>query len=464
MVAWGSRSVEVFQKIQQIGAGTYGQVYMARNKETNEVVALKKVRMDNEKEGFPITAIREIRILKQLNRMDHPNVVRLKEIVVSHDNEYNKGKGGIYMVFEYMDHDLTGLMESPASHYFSEPQIKCYMKQLLEGLFYCHSNRVLHRDIKGSNLLIANDGRLKLADFGLARGWDEKPDTNYTNRVITLWYRPPELLLGATNYGPAIDLWSTGCILAELLTKKAIFPGRNEIEQVEKIFRLCGSPTEENWPSYKQLPWVNLIPERIYPRRLREVYNNIDPLALDLLDKLLCLDPRRRITAENALDHDYFFTAPLPAPAGSLPHYPPSHEFSVKKQKRRRAELDAQAASSAGSKRNKPQQHPPAPRGHIAHHPGGAGAVPPTYVQPLVHGHAPPIPGGYGSHPPHGGPHPAHGGPHPPALHQHSAPYPPQAGAPGHHQQHAPQHPYATHPPHQQHPHPGHPAHRPYHR
>ncbi|KAL6043182.1 Cyclin-dependent kinase C-1 [Balamuthia mandrillaris] len=328
---WGSRSVEIFQKLEQIGEGTYGQVYKARNKYTKEIVALKKVRMDNEKEGFPITAIREIKILKEL---DSEHVIKLKEIVTSKASNLNNGKGSIYMVFEYMDHDLTGLMESPQfkSCWFSEGQIKCYMKQLLEGLHYCHKNNVLHRDIKGSNLLINNKGQLKLADFGLARPYNEQ-EKDYTNRVITLWYRPPELLLGATSYGPAIDMWSVGCILAELLWRKPVFPGRNEIDQLGLIFKLCGTPSEASWPGVSKLPWYKFKPKKLYKPRLREVFKDFPPTALDLVERLLCLDPSKRITAEQALDSDYFWTDPMPCPPSSLPKYPSSHEFQTKRRR-----------------------------------------------------------------------------------------------------------------------------------
>eukprot|EP01103_Thecamoeba_quadrilineata_P018569 TRINITY_DN711_c0_g1_i1.p1 TRINITY_DN711_c0_g1~~TRINITY_DN711_c0_g1_i1.p1 ORF type:complete len:541 (+),score=51.22 TRINITY_DN711_c0_g1_i1:56-1624(+) len=347
---WGSRTVDMFEKLEQVGEGTYGQVWKAKNKNSSEVVALKKVRMDNEKEGFPITAIREVKILKEL---DHENIIKLKDIVTSTD--YSKGKGSIYMVFEYMDHDMTGLMDSRqiAGKWFTLPQIKCYMKQLLEGLYYCHKNNVLHRDIKGSNLLINNQGQLKLADFGLARPYNENA-SNYTNRVITLWYRPPELILGATIYGPAVDMWSVGCILAELLAKKPIFPGRNEIDQLDLIFQYCGTPTPENWAEAEKLPWYNMFrPKRPYKRRLRDVYKDFPELGLDLVDKLLCLDPKQRISAETALDHDFFWMDPLPCERSSLPICDSSHEFVTKK--RRLAQQQSQGQSS----QTLPPQPPP---------------------------------------------------------------------------------------------------------
>nr|GEU63668.1 cyclin-dependent kinase C-2-like [Tanacetum cinerariifolium] len=314
---WGSRSVDCFEKLEQIGEGTYGQVYMAREIRTGEIVALKKIRMDNEREGFPITAIREIKILKKLH---HENVIKLKEIVTSPGPEKddqgrpdgNKYKGGIYMVFEYMDHDLTGLADRPGMR-FSVPQIKCYMRQLLTGLHYCHVNQVLHRDIKGSNLLIDNEGNLKLADFGLARSFSIDHNGNLTNRVITLWYRPPELLLGTTKYGPAVDMWSVGCIFAELLHGKPIFPGKDEAKQASKIWELCGAPDDNIWPGVTKLPWYNnLKPTRPLKRRLREVFRHFDRHALELLEKMLMLDPDKRISAKDALDAEYFWIDPLP--------------------------------------------------------------------------------------------------------------------------------------------------------
>ncbi|KAK3023692.1 hypothetical protein RJ639_044302 [Escallonia herrerae] len=292
--SWGSRSVDCFEKLEQIGEGTYGQVYMAREIRTGEIVALKKIRMDNEREGFPITAIREIKILKKLH---HENVLR--KMSKGGQANGNKYKGGIYMVFEYMDHDLTGLADRPGMR-FSVPQIKCYMRQLLTGLHYCHVNQVLHRDIKGSNLLIDNEGNLKLADFGLAR--------------------PPELLLGSTKYGPAVDMWSVGCIFAELLHGKPIFPGKDEPEQLNKIFELCGAPDEVIWPGVSKIPWYNNFkPSRPLKRRLREVFRHFDRHALELLEKMLTLDPSQRISAKDALDAEYFWADPLPCDPKSGP-------------------------------------------------------------------------------------------------------------------------------------------------
>lgn len=228
------------------------------------------------------------------------------------------------------------------------------MKQLLTGLHYCHVNQVLHRDIKGSNLLIDNEGNLKLADFGLARSYSHDHTGNLTNRVITLWYRPPELLLGATKYGPAIDMWSVGCIFAELLNGKPILPGKTENEQLNKIYELCGSPDESNWPGVSKMPWYNQMKSsRPLKRRVREIYRHFDRHALELLEKMLVLDPSQRICAKDALDAEYFWTDPLPCDPKSLPTYESSHEFQTKK-KRQQMRHNEEAAKK--QKLQHPQQ------------------------------------------------------------------------------------------------------------
>ncbi|XP_059819139.1 cyclin-dependent kinase 12-like [Hypanus sabinus] len=268
---WGKRCVDKFDIIGITGEGTYGQVYKAKDKDTGEMVALKKVRLDNEKEGFPITAIREIKILRQLN---HTSVVNMKEIVTDKQDalDFKKDKGAFYLVFEYMDHDLMGLLESGLVH-FTEDHIRSFMRQLMDGLDYCHKKNFLHRDIKCSNILLNNSGQIKLADFGLARLYNSEESRPYTNKVITLWYRPPELLLGEERYTPAIDVWSCGCILGELFTKKPIFQANQELAQLELISRLCGSPCPAAWPDVIKLPYFHTMkPKKQYRRRLREEF------------------------------------------------------------------------------------------------------------------------------------------------------------------------------------------------
>ncbi|XP_076952475.1 putative serine/threonine-protein kinase At1g54610 [Bidens hawaiensis] len=317
---WIPRRANTFEKINKIGQGTYSNVYKARDTMTGKIVALKKVRFDNlEPESVKFMA-REILILR---RLDHPNVVKLEGLVTS------RMSCSLYLVFEYMEHDLAGLAASPTIK-FTEPQVKCYMHQLLSGLEHCHNRYVLHRDIKGSNLLLDNGGNLKIADFGLASFFDPNHKQPMTSRVVTLWYRPPELLLGATDYGVGVDLWSAGCILAELLAGKPIMPGRTEVEQLHKIFKLCGSPSEEYWKKSK-LPHATIFkPQQSYKRCIAETFKNFPPSSLPLIDTLLAIDPADRLTATDALSSEFFTTKPYACDPSSLPKYPPTKEMDAK--------------------------------------------------------------------------------------------------------------------------------------
>ncbi|MED6150542.1 hypothetical protein PIB30_073326 [Stylosanthes scabra] len=228
-----------------------------------------------------------------------------------------------------MEHDLAGLAAIPGIK-FSEAQVKCYMQQLLRGLEHCHGRGVMHRDIKGSNLLVDNNGHLKIGDFGLATSFKPSKRQPLTIRVVTLWYRPPELLLGATDYGASVDLWSSGCILAELFSGKAIMPGRTEVEQLHKIFKLCGSPSEEYWKKSK-LPNTTIFkPQQPYQRIVSETFKDFPSSALSLLESLLAIEPQDRGTASYALQNEFFTTVPLPSDPSTLPKYSPSKEFDAK--------------------------------------------------------------------------------------------------------------------------------------
>ncbi|XP_042395701.1 probable serine/threonine-protein kinase At1g54610 [Zingiber officinale] len=317
---WTPRRADSFEKIDKIGQGTYSNVYKARDTLTGKIVALKKVRFDiMEPESVKFMA-REILILRHL---DHPNVVKLEGLVTS------RLSCSLYLVFEYMEHDLAGLISSPTIK-FTVPQVKCYMHQLLSGLEHCHNNGVLHRDIKGSNLLLDNEGLLKIADFGLATFFDPNRKHPMTSRVVTLWYRPPELLLGATDYAVGVDIWSAGCILAELLAGKPIMPGRTEVEQLHKIFKLCGSPSEDYWKKSK-LPHATIFkPQQPYKCCIRESFKDFPQSALLLVETLLAIDPAERQTATAALNSEFFNTEPYACDPSSLPKYPPSKEMDAK--------------------------------------------------------------------------------------------------------------------------------------
>ena len=342
----GCSSIKAYEILAKLGEGTFGEVHKARSIRSGSVVALKKILMHNEKDGFPITALREIKLLKMLS---HPNILRLEEMAVERTKGEGRKKAIMYMVTPYMDHDLSGLLENPAVH-FTEPQIKCYMLQLLEGVRYLHANKVLHRDMKAANLLINNRGILQIADFGLARPYDDPPPQrgkgggeatrDYTTLVVTRWYRPPELLLQLRRYTTAIDMWGVGCVFGEMFKGRPILAGNSDLNQAHMIFDLVGSPSEDNMPGWSSLPGCEGVQSfKPRPATLAQVFREQGSSAISLLSELLKLDWRKRINAIDALEHPYFKNPPLPAKPGEIPQFEDSHELDRRKFRGQRAAL-----------------------------------------------------------------------------------------------------------------------------
>lgn len=282
-----------FVKIEKIGEGTYGVVYKAKDLITGKLVALKKIRLEAETEGVPSTAIREISLLRELT---HPNIVQLFDVV--------DGDKHLYLVFEFLQQDLKKLLDFVKGG-LDPALVKSYLYQLLKAIAFCHLHCIVHRDLKPQNLLIDREGHIKLGDFGLARTFGV-PVRTYTHEIVTLWYRAPEILLGTRLYSNAVDVWSLGCIFAEMATRRALFPGDSEIDQLFRIFRTLGTPDENIWPGVTQLrDYTSMFPSW-EPRSLDEVVPSFDSDAKDLLLKLLTYDPNQRISAKKALSHPYF--------------------------------------------------------------------------------------------------------------------------------------------------------------
>ena len=252
-----------------MGEGTYATVYKGRNRATGALVALKEISLDSE-EGTPSTAIREISLMKEL---DHENIVTLYDVI----HTENK----LTLVFEYMDKDLKKYMEVHGQQSALDLKVvKSFMFQLLKGIMFCHDNRVLHRDLKPQNLLINNKGELKLGDFGLARAFGI-PFNTFSNEVVTLWYRAPDVLLGSRAYTTSIDIWSAGCIFAEMCTGKPLFPGTANEDQLIKIFRLMGTPNERTWPGISQYTNYKNNWQIFVPQDLRLIVPNLDSMGLN---------------------------------------------------------------------------------------------------------------------------------------------------------------------------------------
>jgi serine/threonine protein kinase len=282
-----------YQKLEKVGEGTYGVVYKARDKVSGQIVALKKTRLESEDEGVPSTAIREIALLRELC---HPNIVDLKDVIHSDQK--------LYLVFEFLDQDLKKYMDAVGKK-LKPMLVKSYLFQLLQGITFCHRRRVLHRDLKPQNLLIDRHGTLKLADFGLARAFGV-PIRTYTHEVVTLWYRAPEILLGGRQYATAVDIWSIGCIFAEMVMRAPLFPGDSEIDELFRIFRTLGTPTEDMWPGVSSYRDFKTTFPKWTPKPLSQVVTDLEPDGLDLMSQMLIYEPGKRISAVEAMKHPYF--------------------------------------------------------------------------------------------------------------------------------------------------------------
>ncbi|XP_027090832.1 cell division control protein 2 homolog C [Coffea eugenioides] len=306
--------MEKYEKLEKVGEGTYGKVYKAKDKATGQLVALKKTRLEMDEEGVPPTALREVSLLQMLSQSLY--VVRL--LCVEHIVDGNKKNGGsdsgngkplLYLVFEYLDTDLKKFIDShrkgPNPRPLPPSLIQSFLFQLCKGVAHCHSHGVLHRDLKPQNLLVDKEkGILKIADLGLGRAFTV-PLKSYTHEIVTLWYRAPEVLLGSTHYSTAVDMWSVGCIFAEMVRRQALFPGDSEFQQLLHIFRLLGTPTEKQWPEVCSLRDWHVYPQW-EPQNLARAVPSLGPDGVDLLSKMLKYDPAERISAKAALEHPFF--------------------------------------------------------------------------------------------------------------------------------------------------------------
>ncbi|KAK6822575.1 cyclin-dependent kinase G-1 [Apiospora arundinis] len=332
-------SVENYDKLNDIEEGTYGWVARAKDLRTGKVVALKRLKLDEavngaalSRVGLPETGLREIQILKDCS---HRNIVGLHEVVLNdaaaaHANSSRKEPiEAVFLVLEFVEHDLKSILEDMAEPFLAS-EVKTLLKQLGEGVAYLHSHWILHRDLKTSNLLLNNRGQLKIADFGMARYVGDPAPPKLTQLVVTLWYRSPELLLGATTYDSSVDMWSVGCIFGELLAREPLLQGRNEVDALSKIFELCGVPTEETWPGFRRLPNARSLrlpsssnaPAAITGSMIRAKFPLLTAAGSQLLNSLLSLDPRNRPSAADMLRHEYFTQDPKPKHEAMFPTFP----------------------------------------------------------------------------------------------------------------------------------------------
>ncbi|KAF4779714.1 hypothetical protein HER10_EVM0006048 [Colletotrichum scovillei] len=336
-----------YVKGKKLGEGTYAIVFLGHlRSNTSSLVAIKKIKVQKEyQEGMAPDAVRE---LKHLQELQHPNIISLLSVFSSKDQNLN-------LVLEYLPlGDLEMLIKDTANVRYGAADIKAWMGMLTRGVWFCHENFVLHRDIKPNNLLIAADGEVKLADFGLARSFAD-PYQVMTNQVITRWYRPPELLFGAKHYSGAVDVWSVGCVFAELIIRAPYMPSETEVQQISLICRAVGTPTEDNWPGVTKLP-AYTVPDDAEPVKGKDFYQamfgTVGPEGVDLLMKTFILDPKKRITARDMLNHNWWRTEPKPSRKEDLPKKGGGEEKMGADLKRRPGMVDEDRGAKVARKLN----------------------------------------------------------------------------------------------------------------
>jgi cyclin-dependent kinase 7 len=334
-------------KGKKIGSGQYADVFEATLvSDRSKLFAIKKIKIAAESAdvGISYDSLREIRFLQELN---HPNIIKLHAVFSTKDQNLN-------LVLEHLPQgDLLVLVQDTARTRYTPADVKAWMMMMMRGVWFCHQNFILHRDIKPNNLLIAANGEIKLADFGLARSFAD-PYTEMTSQVITSWYRPPELFFRARYYGGAVDIWSCGCVFAELINR-AVFlmgiPPDNELNMVRQICEKVGTPTEENWPGVTKLRSY-VTPEEVIPVRSRsswiEQFRTIGEDGVDLLIAMMQLDPNKRLTAEGVLRHKYFTSIPRPTPLGELPKKGGGVDAMGEELKRRGGEIPGEDSNGDG--------------------------------------------------------------------------------------------------------------------
>ncbi|KAJ8670606.1 hypothetical protein QAD02_001865 [Eretmocerus hayati] len=299
-----------YQDLAVIGDGAYGTVYKARDASNGQVVALKKVRVPITDEGLPPSTIREISALKLLEKYEHKQIVKLLDVCHGNYLQLAYGDGTteqvcrgltLWLVFEHVERDLATFLSAWSPHKLPQELVKRMSKEIILGVDFLHTQRIIHRDLKPQNLLVTKDGHIKIADFGLAKTYDF--EMRLTSVVVTLWYRAPEVLLGCP-YATPIDVWSIGCILAEINELKPLFPGTSEGDQLDRIFSTIGTPPQEEWPENISIAW-SAFPYR-NSKTLQSVVPSLNDSGIDLVKSMLCFNPHKRITTLTALQHPYF--------------------------------------------------------------------------------------------------------------------------------------------------------------